>query len=145
MASDPHPWPRLLDQRGSVLMLMPAAALIVIILGSLAIDQAIVFGAQRDLVATAQAVANDAAGLAVDVDRLRADGTVDLDEAAIDRVVTAAVARADGAVTARWELRNGLVVVHLQRTVPLVFARGVPGAARSRKVAAVAEAELRRN
>src|SRR5690606_36454066 len=59
-------------QRGSVLMLMPAAVLIVLALGSLAVDRAVVFGAQRDLINTAQAAANDAVTLGIDVDQVRA-------------------------------------------------------------------------
>ena len=109
---------------------MPVAVLIVVILGSLAVDRAVVFGAQRDLVATAQAAANDAAGVGIDPNGLHAGGRLDYDPARIDRAVRAAtLGSADGdvhgfagrcATAPSWS--------SWQRTVDLVFARGVPGA-----------------
>ena len=53
------------------MMLMPAGVLIMVILASLALDRALVFAEQRDLVSTAQAAANDAAAFGVDPARLR--------------------------------------------------------------------------
>lgn len=128
--------------RGSVLMLMPAAVLIVIVLGALAIDRAVVFGAQRDLVATAQAAANDGAG-AIDLDVLRA-GAVEFDEAQIDQIVTASAGRADGAVVSDWEIEGDVLVVRLERRVELVFADGVPGASGTQVVTATARSVLER-
>lgn len=128
-------------ERGSVLMLMPAAVLIMIVLGALAIDRAVVFGAQRDLVATAEAAADDAAS-AVDEARLRAEGRVDLDPAQIDRAVRLAAAHADGEVTASWEIDGGAVVVRMERRVELIFSPGVPGGPDHQAVRARAEAEL---
>lgn len=129
-------------ERGSVLMLMPAAVLIVIVLGALAIDRAVIFGAQRDLVATAQAAANDGAG-AVDLDALRG-GEVEFDEAQIDLIVDAAAARSDGAVARSWEIQGDVLVVRLERRVELVFAGGVPGASGTQLVRATARSVLER-
>lgn len=129
-------------ERGSVLLLMPAAVLIVVVLASLAVDRAVVFGAQRDLVATAQAAANDAAAVGIDPDGVRAGGTLAYDDARIDRAVRAAAARADGQVTATWERTGGLLVVRLERTVAYVFARGVPGGADGVRIRAEASATL---
>lgn len=125
-------------------MLMPAAVLIVIILGALAVDRAVIFGAQRDLVATAQAAANDAAA-GVDVGSLREGGTVRLDAARIDRAVAATVGEADGVVASRWEIEGNVVVVHLERRVELVFTKGVPGASDTQVVRATARSELIRS
>ncbi len=126
-------------------MLMPVAVLVVVILGALAVDRAVVFGAQRDLVATAQAAANDGAAIGVDVERLRDDGVLELDPRRIDRAVAATVAAADGEVSARWEIRGDLLVVHLERSVELVFTPGVPGASPTQWVRATATSELRRS
>lgn len=131
-------------ERGSVLLLMPTAVLIVVLLGGLSVDRAVLFGAQRDLVATAQQAANDAAGLGVDLDALRAAGQISYDEARIDQAVRAAMAEAAGAVTARWQLRDGRIEVVLDRRVDLIFSKGVPGAPDGRMVHARASAVLRR-
>lgn len=99
------------SEAGSVLLLMPVAVLIVVILGSLAVDRAVIFGAQRDLVAAAQVAANDAAGLGVDPDSLHGDGRISYDGTRIDQAVRAAVQGTDGQVQAHWSIRNGEVVV----------------------------------
>jgi hypothetical protein len=124
-------------------MLMPAAALIMVVLSALAVDRAIVFGAQRDLVAVAQSAANDGASLGVDLDHLRRDGELAVDEAAIDMAIAAAVVAAPPGTTVRWWLQGDDVVVALEHQVSLLFAPGVPGAERSTAVTATASAELR--
>lgn len=129
-------------ERGSVLLLMPVAVLVMVILGSLAVDRAVVFGAQRDLVAVAQSAANDGAGVGVDPNDLHGTGRLGYDPDRIDRAVRAAVAGADGEVRVRWGVRDGAVVVELERTVNLVLARGVPGASRTQRVTATASAVL---
>ena len=53
-------------------MLMPAAVLIVILLGSIAVDFAVVFLGQRDLGAAAAAAANNAATYGLDEAAFRA-------------------------------------------------------------------------
>ncbi len=131
-------------ERGSVLMLMPAAVLVVVILGALAVDRAVIFGAQRDLVATAQAAANDGAGMGVAVAELRDDGEVRTDRARIDRAVTLALSGSDGLESVRWSIEGDLLVVRLERRVELVFAKGVPGADATQVVTATARSELLR-
>ncbi len=61
-------------------MLFPAAFLIMLVLGALAIDAGAVFLHQRDLAAAAGAAANDAATLGLDLDRLRDGGEPALDD-----------------------------------------------------------------
>jgi hypothetical protein len=131
-------------ERGSVLLLFPAAVLIVVVLAALTVDRAVAFGAQRDLVATAQAAAADAVAAGVDLDRLRIDGAVRLDPARVEAAVALATATADGTVRHEWEVRGSLLVVRLERRVRLVFAGGVPGGSRTELVTATASAELRR-
>ena len=130
-------------ERGSVLLLMPVAVLIVVILGGLSVDRAILFGAQRELVATAQQAANDAAALGVDIDALRADGILRYDRDRIDRAVRLAMADAD-AVIVRWSIRGGRIEVVAERRVGLIFSKGVPGGPDARLVRATAGAQLRR-
>lgn len=129
-------------QRGSVLLLMPAAVLIVVILGGLATDQAVVFGAQRDLVALAQVAANDAAAAGVDVDALHDEGTLGYDARRIDEAVRAAVQVGDVAVRSSWTVADGTIVVRLTRPVELVFAKGIAGMDDVTSVGATAEARL---
>ena len=124
-------------------MLMPAAVLIVVMLGAIAVDRAVVFGAQRDLVASAQAAADNGAWLGVDLDRLRADGEIEPDLAAIDQAIALAATTFEPGTTVTWYLQGDDVVVELERTVDLVFAPGVPGAAPTEPVRARATAELR--
>ncbi|MBP7632198.1 MAG: hypothetical protein KA758_17215, partial [Acidimicrobiales bacterium] len=122
---------------------MPAAVLIVVMLGAIAVDRAVVFGAQRDLVASAQAAADNGASLGVDLDRLRADGEIEPDLAAIDQAIALAATTFEPGTTVTWYLQGDDVVVELERTVDLVFAPGVPGAAPTEPVRARATAELR--
>ena len=124
-------------------MLMPAAVLIVVMLGAIAVDRAVVFGAQRDLVASAQAAADNGASLGVDLDRLRADGEIEPDLAAIDQAIALAATTFEPGTTVTWYLQGDDVVVELERTVDLVFAPGVFGAAPTEPVRARATAELR--
>lgn len=132
-------------QAGSILMLMPAAVLILVLLGAVAVDRAVVFGAQRELVASAEAAANDGAAAGVHLEDLRNRGRLRLDPVRIDRVVRAAARTVEDLVAVRWDLDGTTLVVRLERRVGLVFAKGVPGAARTVVVRAVARAELRRS
>ena len=52
-------------ERGSALMLVPAAVLVLIMLAAITVDSAIVFLAQRDVANRAAAAANDIAGVAL--------------------------------------------------------------------------------
>lgn len=131
-------------QRGSVLMLMPAAVLVVILLGSLAVDRAVVFGAQRDLINTAQAAANDAVTLGVDVEAVRMGGELRYDRVRIDDAIHRAVAGDAGVIVTGWTIDGDQLVVHLEKRVEYVFAKGVPGGADSIVVRATGRARLLR-
>jgi hypothetical protein len=125
------------------MMLMPAGVVIILMLASLALDRALVFGQQRDLVATAQAAANDAVALGVDPDELRGNGLVVLDPDRVGRAVAAAVAGAPD-IEVTWDVRGDTVVVRLMRHVRYLLSPAVPGAPRTELLRATAEADLRR-
>lgn len=80
--------------RGSVLMLMPAAVLIVLLLGAIAVDSAIVYLRQRQAYNVAFDAANDAAGAGFDLEIARQEGAIVYDP---DRVVDLARQAVDAA------------------------------------------------
>ncbi|MBI2708689.1 MAG: hypothetical protein HYX34_03220 [Actinobacteria bacterium] len=124
---------------------MPAAVLVVVILGAIALDFTVVYEAQRELVAAAQGAANDAAGASVDQDTFFRTGTIVLDEAELRRVVAASLARRGIRTTGPPEVRRvgeRQLEVRVQQRVELIFARGVPGAAGAMTVTATATADL---
>lgn len=109
--------------RGSVMMLFPAAVMIVLLMGALVVDSAIVYLAQRHAHGLALDAANDAAGAGLDGTAFR-DGEIVVDA---DRVRAIAVdsiqaARADGvelldvSVTA-----DGVVTVTVRYEVKRLF------------------------
>lgn len=75
------------SERGSVLLLFPAAFLIVLLLGSIAIDAAAVFLAQRELAAAGAAAANDGVALAAEASLARGDDPVVIDPVVLERAV----------------------------------------------------------
>ena len=86
-------WRRFRDREaGSALMLLPAAVLIVMLLAAIAIDQARVFVAQRELADLAASAANDAASRGLDIAALRAGQPVRLSPALAQEVVAVTVA-----------------------------------------------------
>ena len=80
--------------RASVLLLMPAALVIVLLLGAISVDAAILHLRQREAANVAFDAANDAAGAALDLDRLRADGDRVLDPATAKAVAADTIAAA---------------------------------------------------
>lgn len=130
-------------ERGTVLLLMPAAVLVLLILGAIAVDSAIGFMAQRNLVAAAGDASNDAASLALDRTQLLGGGHVRLQRDEVARSVDY-VLRRDGIndatideVTVTADGQSARVRIH--RTVHLVFAPIVPGVAHTTTVRATVE------
>ncbi len=76
---------------GTSLMLMPAAILVVMLLGAIALDAAALRMQSRELRNIARSAANDALSAAVDVDHLRRTGAIRLDESEARSVVGAAI------------------------------------------------------
>lgn len=127
-------------------MLMPAAMLIVVVLGAIAIDRAVVFGAQRELIQEAQAAANDAAAIGADPDTIR-DGTdeVRLDRGRVEAAIQDSLTGIEDLVDVSWQTQGDEVVVTLEQRVQYVFTKGVPGAHDTTTVTATARARLDRS
>jgi hypothetical protein len=113
-------------------MLMPAAILIVLVLGAITVDLTVVRLGQRELIAAAGDAANDAATFGIDQQALRSGNGLVLDP---DRARTAVLAslEAKGLLDRLAEPPEvtidvgGTVEVRLTRAVPHVFAKALPG------------------
>ena len=79
-------------EHGSVLMLMPAAVLVLMMLGAVAVDAAVVFMAQRELENATAAAANDAAVAALDESLFYECGELGIDTTRAAEVASAALA-----------------------------------------------------
>ncbi len=126
-------------QRGSVLLLFPAAVLIVMVLAAITVDSSIAFLAQRELANATAAAANDAAGEGVDGQAFYRDDRIALDPAAVEAVAIERVrlaidesrhqgleVQASASPPARagcpWTVR-----VSASSQVSYVFAKALPG------------------
>lgn len=85
-------------ERASVLMLMPAAVLIVLLLGAIAVDSAIIYLEQRQAYNVAFDAANDAVGAGFDRATARRTGEIVYDPARVRAIAEATIAAstADG-------------------------------------------------
>ena len=125
------------DERGSVLLLMPAAVLVMIVLGAIAVDAAVLFLGERELAAATAAAANDAAVAALQRDSFYRCGTLRLDGTAAETVAAAVVSgRSSDAVAVDSldvQVDNAAaeptVTVEASGSVDLIFAPALPGAA----------------
>jgi len=114
-------------------MLMPAAVMVVLVLGAIAVDLSIVQLAHRDLVDIAASAANDAAGFGLDPEDFRRTGAYRIDLARAEQAVHRSVAAHDphGHVS---EIRviagPGVdqITVELAMPVEHLFAKAIPGA-----------------
>lgn len=126
------------NESGSVLLLFPAAFLIMLVLGSLAIDAGVVFLGQRDLAAAAGAAANDATTLGLDLAQLRDQGQFALDPALVESEVRSALERRGilGSLQSAPEVRvvGDQVEVTLTRHVDYLIAPALPGGPSGRTV-----------
>lgn len=122
---------RLASERGSALALVPAAFLVLIVLGALAVDSAIAYQAQQQLHDTLAAAANDAVAAGLDDSAFYRRGDVALQPAAVAEVVCQAVAAADMGRFAhlRVDVAVGSAAVEVTgaATVAAVFGRALPG------------------
>lgn len=112
-------------------MLLPAAALIFMVLGALCVDYGGVYVAHRELADAAAAAANDAATQALDVGQLYETGGVLLVPAVADDVARRSV---DGAGLDRFDpvvesvaIDGDVVTVRVRGTAHHLFAGAVPG------------------
>lgn len=126
-------------ERGSVLMLLPAAVLVLFVLAGISVDSAVTFTQQRQLVASAGDAANDAAN-ALARDELYRGGGVSLDPLEVDRTIRRVLAQDGILADAAWEVDGTTVTVRLTRHVDLIFTRAVPGVSHQRTVHATVTA-----
>jgi len=134
------------SEKGSALMLMPAAVLIVVVLGALVVDNATVWLGQRELGTAAAAAATDAASAVYDP-AFYQSGQVVLDPARAVTVALRSVAAQDlsgvqltGAPTV--EVQGRQVCVTLTGVVRPILGRAIPGFGESRSVHARAVATV---
>ena len=73
-------------ERGSTLLLFPAALLIMVALAAMAVDSAIAFMAQRELMNAAAAAANDAASQALSDSSFYEDNRIELNTSAVESI-----------------------------------------------------------
>ncbi len=132
--------------RGSVLMLMPAAVVIVLLLGAIAVDSAIVYLEQRQAYNVAFDAANDAAGAAIDRDIARRSGEIVYDPGRVREVAAATVAAAGLDELTLIDARNddGTIVVTVEVRVKRLFGQAFGAeSARSLTISARALGEVR--
>lgn len=126
---------------------MPAAVLIFLVLGALAVDSAAVFLAQRQLANAAVAAANDAVA-AVDVDVYYGEGSFRLEPVRVQRVAQESVERSgldhlDGVVAVA-TVEGNMVEVTITAQVEHIFSGAVPGGRATADVAATAVVDAER-
>jgi len=134
-------------ERGSVLLLVPAGVLVVLVLGSIAVDFAIAFLGEREVAALASAAANDAVTAAVDEAHLRETGELRLDPDRAVAVVEATLAASSTEVDLDRPVvevttidGDPAVRVRLTGRIDYVFAPALPGGPDGTDVSAVAVA-----
>jgi Flp pilus assembly protein TadG len=118
------------DDRGTVLLLFPAAVFVMCVLAALVVDTAHATMLRRELQNAADAAANNAAALGIDAGALRAGATV-IDSARAEAIVNESLAHQNirGVVNVEVRVENDdTVVVELHAVHPSVFARAIPGA-----------------
>lgn len=130
-------------QRGSSLILMPAAVLVFVILGAFAVDFAAIQLGQREMVSDAQAAANDAAAAGYDNAAFYEEGEIVFDSGAASRAAAQSLA-ANGA---EYRLRSvqidgGAIVVVVAGEVPTIFSKAVPGGPDQIDISARASSDL---
>ncbi len=119
-------------ERGTTLLLVPAAVLVLMVLGAIAVDLSLLGGARRDLIRSVGAIADDAAAR-LDIDRLRSGAPIAIDEvAARDQIMRDLASadlpgRPDGPPRIEAGSEPGTIVVEVTRRVRHVFGRAVPG------------------
>lgn len=127
------------DERGSILLLFPAAVLVVLVLAAITVDSSIAFLAQRELANATAAAANDASAMAVDGRAFYRDDRIELDPYAVEMVAVDRVRQAidqsrhrglDVRATASPPAAAGCpwtVRVTAASRVSYVFAKALPG------------------
>ena len=133
-------------ERGSVLMLMPAAIVIVLLLGAIAVDSAIVYLEQRQAYDVAFDAANDAAGAGLDRDIARTTGELVYDPGRVREIAagTVAATEMEGVTLAAARVDQGRIEVVVDVRVQRLFSQAFGGRSPDTvRVVARAEGEMR--
>lgn len=130
---------RVRDDRGSVLMLMPALFLIMLVLAAIAVDLTAVRVRQRTFLAAITDAANDAVTVGLDEDAFRAGAGYRLDPSRVRNVVFATLAARGVAdhLTAAPEViidPAGTVTIRAVGRVDHIFSGALPGTPRTTSV-----------
>ena len=130
-------------QSGSVLMLMPAAVLIMIVLGAIVIDLSVLRMRAGELDNVATAAANDAAGQLSD-DSIYGGRGPTIATAIAERAVAESLAarNLDGVVVRAIVVQADSVSVTLGLEVEMIFGRALPGPDRTRQLTGQATARI---
>ena len=121
------------SDRGTVLLLFPAATLIMVVLGAMVIDVSLSHVRARELESVAASAANDALG-ALDIHHLRSTGEIRFDLARAEAIVADSVAAGSLPSATVDAVRitgvggaNPEIAVTLTLVVDLVMAPALPG------------------
>jgi Flp pilus assembly protein TadG len=118
------------SDRGSTLLLYPAAVLVVFLLGGIAVDLSQLHEARAELVRVAGIAADDAAAQ-LDLDALHQSGEIRVDAARAETVVAERLASMELPGSAvgppRIRVEGTVVTVELTRRIRHLFARVLPG------------------
>ncbi|HEY5153271.1 MAG TPA: hypothetical protein VIJ47_00960 [Acidimicrobiales bacterium] len=127
-------------------MLMPAAVLVVLLLGAIAVDLSIVHLRQREAVAAAASAANDAVTAGLDQTALRRGEGYRLDPAQVDQVVAESIESqglADEVTDVRVTMpTTDSVTVEVRLRAEELFARSLPTGPRTTEVRGTATASV---
>lgn len=130
--------------RGSALMLMPAGVLVVMVLAAITMDLSLVHLGRRELVAAAEAAANDAATYGLDEAAYRRGAGYAIDpvraHAAVAQSLAARGLLDDLARPPELVIGDATIEVSLAMHVEYVFARALPGGPHSTTVSATGSA-----
>ena len=127
-------------------MLIPAAVLVLVILGAIAVDSAVVFLGQRQLNDFTTSAANDAAAAAVDPASFYNRSRIAIDESRADAVVALLKTRLPRAleqVRTTVTVEGEQVTVTATASVEGIFSPAIPGVARRTTVRSSSTATAR--
>lgn len=132
-------------------MLMPAAVLVVIVLGAFAVDATVLFLGEREVANLSAGIANDVAGAAIDDAAFYEGGALRLDAVRAERVRDLALAAYtpqyldDVTVEALVFPSPDRVTVTVSASVRYIFSSALPGAPTQAHVSATSTATTRQD
>lgn len=137
------------NERGSALMLVPAGILVLIALSAIAVDSAIAFMAQREMLNRAAGAANDAVTAGISPDQLQRGYDARPEPALVNQIVrsrlvghTVAGYRIE-ANDVRTTVIDDTVTVFVEGDIDYIFSGAIPGARDQAHVTATSSAQVR--